>query len=180
MKIRKVVIALRDIWLSKVKWRKYKIGSGFHAGRKTIMWASDSISIGKNFYFGAYSQIGCNAVIGDDVIFGSYVSLIGKADHDFTQVGVAVRSASSVRDTHYLNSRAFSPVKIGDDVWIGHKAIVLNGITIAKGCIIAAGSVVTKSTEEYGIYAGNPAKKIKNRFSKDEDLKLHKIKLTSS
>ena len=54
------------------------MGKGFHAGRNTVMWAKHSIEIGSNFYLGAYSLIGCDTKIGDDVIFGSYVSLIGR------------------------------------------------------------------------------------------------------
>lgn len=54
-------------------------------------------------------------------------------------------------------------ITIEDDVWLGCGVRVLDGVTIAKGCIIGAGSVVTKSTIPYGIYAGVPAKFIKTR-----------------
>jgi len=56
------------------------------------------------------------------------------------------------------------PIIVEDDVWIGTDAIILSGVRLAKGTVIAAGSVVTKSTEPYSIVAGNPAKKIKIRF----------------
>lgn len=49
----------------------------------------------------------------------------------------------------------------------------IKGVTINQGCIIGAGSVVTNSTEPYGIYAGVPAKKVKDRFNKDQ-IKEHK------
>lgn len=52
---------------------------------------------------------------------------------------------------------------IEDDVWIGAGVKVLDGVTIAQGCVIGANSVVTKSTEPYGIYVGVPARKIKSR-----------------
>lgn len=52
---------------------------------------------------------------------------------------------------------------IEDDVWIGAVVKVLDGVTIAQGCVIGANSVVTKSTEPYGIYVGIPARKIKSR-----------------
>lgn len=56
-------------------------------------------------------------------------------------------------------------IVIGNDVWIGTRVVVLQGVHIADGCIVGAGSVVTKSlTEPYGIYAGNPAKLIRHRF----------------
>ena len=56
-----------------------------------------------------------------------------------------------------------------NDVWIGYGAIVMSGVNIAEGTIIAAGSVVTHDTEAYSIYAGVPAKKIRDRFNSEED-----------
>ena len=50
---------------------------------------------------------------------------------------------------------------IEDDVWIGAGVRILDGVTIARGCVIGAGSVVTKSTEEFGVYVGVPARLIK-------------------
>ena len=49
----------------------------------------------------------------------------------------------------------------------------MSGVTIANGCIIAAGSIVTKDTEPYSIYAGNPAKKVKDRFLTEKELNEH-------
>jgi acetyltransferase-like isoleucine patch superfamily enzyme len=50
---------------------------------------------------------------------------------------------------------------IEDDVWIGAGAIILPGVRIGRHSVIAAGSVVTKSVDAYSVYAGNPARKIK-------------------
>jgi acetyltransferase-like isoleucine patch superfamily enzyme len=66
-----------------------------------------------------------------------------------------------------LESVSKGPIVIEDDVWIGTNSIILSGVTIAQGTIIAAGSVVTKSTEPYSIIGGNPAKLIKKRFNED-------------
>lgn len=66
---------------------------------------------------------------------------------------------------------------IGDDVWIGHGSIIMSGVNIGSGCIIAAGSVVTKDLEPYYIYAGVPAKKIKKRFETIEEELLHILEL---
>lgn len=54
-------------------------------------------------------------------------------------------------------------VKIEDDVWLGARAIILPGVTIGTGSVIAAGSVVTKDVDPFTIVGGNPAKFIKNR-----------------
>lgn len=56
------------------------------------------------------------------------------------------------------------PIIIEDDVWIGTDSIILSGITIGKGSVIAAGSVVTKSFPAFSIIGGNPAKILKYRF----------------
>lgn len=54
---------------------------------------------------------------------------------------------------------------IGNDVWIGHKATIMPGVTIGDGAIIATNAMVTKDVEPYTIVGGNPAKPIKKRFS---------------
>lgn len=54
-------------------------------------------------------------------------------------------------------------IVIEDDVWLGSGVKVLDGVIIRKGCVIGANAVVTHSTEEYGIYVGVPAHKIKSR-----------------
>lgn len=63
----------------------------------------------------------------------------------------------------YLQPLVKKGIVIEDDVWIGCGVRILDGVVIARGCVIGAGSVVNKSTEPYGIYVGVPAKKIKVR-----------------
>jgi phosphonate metabolism protein (transferase hexapeptide repeat family) len=69
-------------------------------------------------------------------------------------------------DKAFREKRQQARVVIGHDVWIGHGAIVLPGISIGHGAVIAAGAVVTKNVEPYSIVAGVPAKRIKWRFAK--------------
>jgi acetyltransferase-like isoleucine patch superfamily enzyme len=57
---------------------------------------------------------------------------------------------------------------IKNDVWIGAFSIILSGITLGNGCVIAAGSVVTKDVKPYTIVGGNPAKFIRNRFNRKQ------------
>ena len=54
-----------------------------------------------------------------------------------------------------------SPVIIGNGCWIGARSVILPGVTIGDGCVIAAGAVVNKDCEPNGLYAGVPAKRIK-------------------
>jgi virginiamycin A acetyltransferase len=57
------------------------------------------------------------------------------------------------------------PIIIKDDVWVGSHVIILGGVTVNSGAVLAAGSVVTKDVPAYNIVAGNPAKVIKKRFN---------------
>lgn len=161
------------LYLTYIKWSKYKVGKNLHAGRGVFLWAKNSIVIGNNFYIGKYSFIECDTIIGNNVIFANYVSLIGRYDHHYQQIGYPTRLASQIRDKDYNWKGLNQKIIIEDDVWIGVGSIVLSGVIVGKGSIVAAGSVVTKDIESYCIYAGNPARKIRNRFDSEEDLKEH-------
>jgi virginiamycin A acetyltransferase len=67
-------------------------------------------------------------------------------------------------------------VAIGNDVWIGAKSVILSGVTIGDGAVVAAGSVVTKDVPSYAIVGGNPARVIKYRFTPEIITKLQAIK----
>jgi acetyltransferase-like isoleucine patch superfamily enzyme len=165
---------LRDLMLRHLTYRRYEIGPGFHAGRGTHMWAPNKLVIGRNFYMGRYSQIECDAVIGDDVMFGNFVCLVGKYDHNYEEVGVPIKETASIRSPQYRWKGRGLEIRIGDDVWIGLGSIVLSGVNIGEGSVIAAGSVVTRDVDEYAIYAGNPARRIRERFSSDIDRERHR------
>lgn len=165
---------IRDWYLARWKWRRYSIGKNFHAGRGVVLWAKNGIRIGRNFYIGRYSQIECDAQIGDDVILANNVALVGRYDHHYQQPGTAIRLASQIRDADYDWKGLRSVVTIGNDVWVGYGSIILSGVSIGEGSIIAAGSVVTKDVPEYSIVAGNPARKIADRFASEQDLQLHR------
>lgn len=165
---------VRNLYLTKVKWRKYSFGKNFHAGRNVVLWAKNSIAIGDNCYIGRNSQIECDVKFGNDVLIANSVAFVGKYDHNYQKMGKSIRSSSEIRDDDYTWKGLEQKIIIEDDVWIGYGAIVMSGIIIKKGSIIAAGSVVTKNVDEYSIYGGNPAKKISNRFNSEEELLEHK------
>lgn len=103
-----------------------------------------------------------------------HVGIVGRYDHNYQETGVPVRIAESIRDENYNWKGLTTITRIGNDVWIGYGAIIMGGVTIHDGAIIAAGSVVSKDVEPYSIYAGVPAKKIKDRFESDIELARHK------
>ncbi len=66
----------------------------------------------------------------------------------------------------YLEARSVK-TKIGNDVWVGDNSVIIKGVKIGNGAIVAAGSIVTKDVAPYSIVGGNPARTIRMRFSDD-------------
>lgn len=96
-------------------------------------------------------------------MFASEVLILG-GDHRFNLPGVPMM----------CSGRPEIPATIiEDDVWIGFRAIIMAGVTIGRGSIIAAQSVVTKDVPPYSIVGGIPAVVIANRFEKSEDISTH-------
>lgn len=175
MKIIQIIKSFRNHYLRKLRWNKYDIKESFHAGRGVVLMCRNNISIGRNCYLGRYSQIECDAELGDNVMFGNYVALVGRYDHNFTEIGVPTRLASRIMDKAYDWKGIDSKVIIEDDVWIGYGSIILSGVKIGRGSIVAAGSVVSRNVEPYTIVGGNPATFLKYRFTPDEILEHERI-----
>jgi len=134
----------------------------------------------KNIYLGSHIYIGEGAnfnasiakiIIKDKVMFGPNVTIRG-GNHNTSILGEFMIDVKEKRPEDDMD------VIIEKDVWIGANATILKGVRVKKGCIIAAGSVVNKDTEEYSIYGGVPAKLIKKRFN-ESDLTIHKKLLQS-
>jgi acetyltransferase-like isoleucine patch superfamily enzyme len=70
----------------------------------------------------------------------------------------------------------FAPTVVGNDVWIGAKGTVIDGVRIGNGAVIGAGAVVVKDADPYGIYVGIPAKLVRYRFSADERAFLEQLR----
>jgi len=154
---------LRDLYLTKIRWKKYTIGPGFHAGARVRLWAKKTLIIGKDLYIGRDSFIETDCIIGDYVIIANRVGIVGRYDHNFQQIGAPVRRASAIRDADYRWKGINLVTEIGNDVWIGYNATIMQGVKINDGALIAAGSVVVNDVEPYAIYGGNPAKKNKGQ-----------------
>jgi acetyltransferase-like isoleucine patch superfamily enzyme len=154
----------------RLRYRRFlQAGKGVTCGRGTIFYAKNKITIGENVYIGRYCTIECDANIGNEVLVGNLVGLVGRRDHNYEKVGVPVRFAPAIRDKGYDNSEG--KIIVGDDVWIGYGATILSGVTIGEGAVVAAGSLVVKDVEPFSIVGGAPAKFIKMRFSPDEILR---------
>lgn len=109
------------------------------------------LRIGRRTAINEFSNIrasGSEIVIGDNCLLAQYVSVIG-SNH-------AIASGVPMRDQPWDLHKA--GVRIGNDVWIGTHAVLLPGVHIADGAVVAAGAVVTKDVPERAIVAGVPAK----------------------
>lgn len=145
-------------------------GDHLHIGRGVSLWAPDRISIGDHVYIGKDVTIECNCAIGDYVLIANRVAFVGRNDHDFRSPGYPVRYAPWVGSRP---STSGDEVSVADDVWIGFGAIVLTGVSIGRGAIVAAGSVVTRDVAPYAIVAGSPARVVGDRFADPEAIADH-------
>jgi acetyltransferase-like isoleucine patch superfamily enzyme len=110
------------------------------------LYCSGGITIGNNTTINKYIDLDGRGglIIGNNVSISAYCKII-TASHD-----------PNASDFKYITK----PVSIEDYVWVGTSAIILPGVTLKRGCIVASGSIVTKNVAEYEIVAGNPAKKL--------------------
>lgn len=133
------------------------------------------IHMGVRFYYPPGVKIGKGSIIGD------HAFLDGRAP---LKIGNHVDIASQVliyNSEHDITSEGFDPiygdVEIDDYVFIGPRAIILPGVKIGKGAIVAAGAVVTSEVKPFEIVGGVPAKVIGERNNKDPHYKLGRARL---
>ena len=169
---------VRRLW--QLVYRGYGVrknvnaGAGLHVGIGSILFAPRRLVIGRDVYIGKFCTIECDGEIGDYVMLANNVGLIGRFDHDHRCVGKPIRHAPWIGDPDYRGAGRGLEIIIGDDVWIGYGAVVLSGVTVGRGAIIAAGSVVTSDIPPYAVAAGNPAKKVGQRFT-DVEIAAHEV-----
>lgn len=129
-----------------------------HGAELTVQ--GGSVSIGTSTFIGPWSTIVAKheITIGRDVLIAERVT-IRDQDHAIHGArGVCIASAGFES----------APIRIGDDVWIGAGAVILNGVNISRGAVVAANAVVTKDVGEYEIVGGVPARRLGARKLKDE------------
>jgi maltose O-acetyltransferase len=101
---------------------------------------------------GSILNCGGGIVIGDDVLIGPQV-VIYSQNHEYRAANVRIADQGYVQ----------KPVSIGNDVWIAARAVILPGVTIGDGAVVASGAVVTKAVPARAVVAGVPAKQIGTR-----------------
>ena len=130
---------------------------------------------------GARFYLPINITIGNGTIIGDHCFLDGRAKltiGDNVDIASYVLIYNSEHDVHSENfDPTHEPVEIGDYVFIGPRAIILSGVKIGKGAVIAAGAVVTSDVKPFEIVGGVPAKVIGERKNKDPHYKLGRARL---
>lgn len=163
---------------NKIYIPRYKKQMGA-CGERVFFSPVNSEFIYENMYVGNDVHIAYHAdmvaskskiIIGDHVVFGPHVSIRG-GDHRTDVVGKFV---DQVGDDMKLPENDKDVIFEGDN-WIGMNSTILKGVTIGRGCIVAAGAVVNKSTPPYSIVGGVPAKVLKMRFTEEEIIEHERI-----
>lgn len=123
--------------------------------------------MGEYSFVNSHSWICSQVEIRRYAMLGPYVKVIG-GDHRFEVAGVPTIFAGRPPQVKTV---------IGEDAWIGCGAIVIAGVRIGRGAIVAAGSVVTSDVPDYEIHAGVPNRKLRDRFSSAEERSRHEAML---
>ena len=140
-----------------------QIGNNVSILRNTIIECTGVIrNLGEGLVIGnnvgiaqnCFIQVRGKVSIGNDVIFGPNVMIFSE-NHNFSDKTIPIVQQGETR----------LPVTIENNVWLGARSVILGGVTIGEGSIVAAGAVVNKDVPSFSIVAGVPAKIIKSRLN---------------
>ena len=162
--IRQKILSFFRISILRFKDRNLRVGKNVYIGRGASISAIYSLEIRDNIYIGKNVTIEVEGIIGSNCLIANNVGIVGRRDHDISNIEVDVFHAETVRE----NKKLSLPIKIGQGVWVGYGAILLSGIEIGQGAIVAAGAVVSSDVPPFAVVAGNPAKILKYRGKRSE------------
>lgn len=149
-------------------WRRANPHNDTHIGEAYVN--ANLITVGKGTYgdlrvesTGSQGKL----VIGSYCSIGRDVKFILNNEHPMDYISTFPLRALVAHDK---NGEALSKggIRVEDDVWIGSNAVILDGVTVGRGSVIAAGAVVVKDVPPYSIVGGCPAKLIRNRFGTEQ------------
>jgi acetyltransferase-like isoleucine patch superfamily enzyme len=141
---------------------KIVIGKNTHIlGQLLVFKYGGEINIGDNCYVGDGTKIwsGESVIIGNNVLISHNVSIVDTNAHEIDYIERATRYEDLIANGPWKTKGNVEtkPILIKDHAWINFGAIILKGITIGSGSIVAAGAVVTKDVPDFVVVAGNPA-----------------------
>lgn len=165
------------------KWKKHfknnKTSLGIIPNEITYDFISKSVFVGEHSY--GKLNIHTSGAQNEALIIGKFCQISG---HSHFLMGgehlydiITTYPINELIKKNSISSYSKGPIILEDEVWIGCNALIMSGVTIGKGAIIAAGAVVTKNVPAYAIVGGVPAKVIKYRFDEKIINKLLKYEL---
>ena len=135
------------------------VGNKVYVGNGGI-FSYKNIEIGDDVYTNLLDDT-VKMRIGSHIMFGPGVNIHG-GNHKINEVGKLLKHTSEKQ------MGDDGVITIEDDCWIGANAIILTNVTIGRGSVVGAGSVVTKSLPPYSVYTGVPSPKLRERFTPEE------------
>ncbi|MDO8108509.1 DapH/DapD/GlmU-related protein [Isoptericola sp. b441] len=136
-------------------------------------YVHSSARVARDLVAGHFAFVGHHCDLAPRVIIGKYsmlaprVAVVGD-DHVIDKAGVPIQFSG--RPPQHAT-------RIGDDVWIGYGATIIRGVTIGEGAVVAARAVVTKDVPPYEVWAGVPARRLRDRFTTDAARDAHAARL---
>ena len=174
-------------------YRKYKIKKNFGTeSRLCTTSIHPSAQLGRKIYLAKNVDVRADVKISDytycsqgttvfsNTVIGRYCSIgynvqIGCPEHPlhfFTTSPSIYRNKNIKKHCQWPQNDIVAPVIIGNDVWIGSNAIILQGVTVGDGAVVAAGAVVTHDIPPFSVWGGVPAKCIGKRFERDMEKEI--------
>ncbi|MEO6120297.1 MAG: acyltransferase [Terriglobales bacterium] len=155
--VRQLVRGLRTLRYRLQLGSKLRCGKNVVLAKGLELYPPEYIHFGNNIYIGPDFAVQTNLVIGDNTLVSGRVSCLGN-DHNFDDPQATIIEAGRLP--------ACTIIMEGDNL-IGYGSIVVGSVTIGKGCIVGAGSVVTRDLPPYTVCAGVPAKPIRKRYQRE-------------
>lgn len=187
--IHSIIVRIREHYHSKRMFNKWRTLNSHNSTYLDLIPTNDSffqkVTVGKRTY-GPIRAFYSNhpdekLSIGNYCSIGTGSTFILGSEHPYRGISTFPFKVKCL--SWPSEAKTKGPIVINDDVWIGENVLMLSGITIGQGALVAAGSVVVKSIPPYAIVGGNPAKIIKFRFSQEIIERLIRIdwnKITDS
>lgn len=147
--------------LRRLRYGLSHVHPSFYMSRRSEL--SRDLVAGEHSFIGAGCLLGPRVRLGRYVMLSAEVAIVG-ADHRFDVAGSPMI---------FSGRPEIPPTVIEDDAWIGFRAIVMAGVRVGRGAIVAAGAVVTRDVPAYEIHGGVPARKIGERFARAEERSRH-------
>jgi virginiamycin A acetyltransferase len=160
------------------KWRKLNLHNQTTAGS---IFPFDIVQVGHESYgtinIERYGNLNEKLFVGNFVSIAENVKFILGGNHRTDTLTNFPLFSKYISNSPMHDANTKGPIIIEDEVWIGCQTLILSGVRVGKGAVIAAGSIVTKDIPCYAIAAGNPAKVIKYRFENEIIELIQKIEL---